>query len=268
MLILMSYIRGMNKLTSILLLLFFTILNISAAENIIDFLSPSEKEQLYSEGEISRYFFDQKLPLYLFSTDFENDLWENISQIDVTIGVESLFFLKYSDLITRENSSMLSIYNTLLSVKTMKGIEYYSQSRKKMRTLYTESYGIKSLENTEPVDDPVYTTIPGILTRYMLQTDKTFGKNLYKAVYRYDGNTIWINIVNETKMKYSFIPMVGVGKMSVSLFIRAVDDGLLFYGVSTAETSSFLGLAKSKKESFYNRIKAMFTWFSDQTEER
>lgn len=258
----------MHKLTAIILLLFITILNIPASDNIIDYLSTSEKELLYSEGEISRYFFDKDLPSYMFPTNFESEVLENISKLDVTIGVESLYFLKYSDLITKENSSMLSIYNTLLSIKTMKGIEYYSKSRKKMRTLYTESYGIKSLDNTEPLDDPVYTTIPGILTRYLLQTDKTFGENLYKAVYKYDGNTIWINMVNETKMKYSFIPMVGVGKMSVSLLVRAIDDGLLFYGVSTAETSSFLGLAKSKKESFYNRIKAMFTWFSDQMEAR
>ena len=262
----MGYIRGMNKLTGILLLLFISIFNITAAENIIDFLSYSEKEQLYSEGEISRYFFDKELPSYLFSTDYESDLLEIISKLDVTIGVESLYFLKYSRLNTKENTSILSIYNTLLSVKTMKGIEYYSQSRKKMRTLYTESYGIESLDNKEPIDDPVYTSIPGILTRYMLQTDKTFGENLYKAVYRYDGNTIWINIVNETKMKYSFIPMVDKGNMSVSLFVTTTDEGILFYGVSTSETSSFLGLAKSKKESFYNRIKAMFMWFSDQIE--
>ncbi|MCK5673345.1 MAG: hypothetical protein KAH95_08205 [Spirochaetales bacterium] len=258
----------MKKLTGILLLLFISIFNISAAENIIDFLSPAEKGLLYSDGEISRYFFDEELPSYIFPTDYKSDLLEKISKLDVTIGVESLFLLKYSDLIIKDNTSMLSVYNTLLSVKTMKGIEYYSQSRKKMRTLYTESFAVKDMDSTDPIDDPVYKTIPAILNRYLLQTDKTFGKNLYKAVYKYDGSTIWINIVNETKMKYSFIPMVNKGNMSVSLFVTAIDDGLLFYGVSTAETSTFLGLAKSKKESFYNRIKAMFTWFEDQLEAR
>jgi len=264
----MSYISWMNKLTGILILLTISIVNITAEENIINFLSPTEKEQLYSEGEISRYFFDEELPSYLFPTGFENDLLETISQLDVTIGVESLYLLTYKDISLNENPSLRSIYNTLLSVKTMKGIEYYSQSRGKMRTLYTESYTVKDKDNLEPIDDPVFKSIPKFLTRYMLQTDKTFGKNLYKAVYKYDGETIWINIVNETKMRYAFIPMVAKGKMSVSLFIRAFDEGLLFYGVSTAETSSFLGLAKSKKESFYNRIKAMFNWFSDQLEDR
>ena len=264
----MGYIGWMNKTTGILLLFLISIFNIGAADNITDFLSPAEKQILYSEGEISRYFFDEELPSFMFSTEYENDLLEIISKLDVTIGVESLYLLKYSDLIAEKNTSMLSVYNTLLSVKTMKGIEYYSHSRKKMRTLYTESFAVKDMDSTDPIEDPVFKTIPAILNRYLLQTDKTFGKNLYKAVYRYDGSTIWINIVNETKMKYSFIPMVDKGNMSVSLFITTTNDGILFYGVSTSETSSFLGLAKSKKESFYNRIKAMFMWFGDQLKAR
>ena len=264
MLILMGYIRGMTKLTGIIILFLISIFYISAAENPIDFLSSEDKELVYSEGEISRYFFDKELPSYLFKTGFENDLLEELAKQKITIGVESLYFIKYTDLLQKENTDILTIYNTLVSVKTMKGIEYYSKSRDKMRTLYTESYAIKSLEDTQEVDDPVYDIIPDLLSRFMLQTDKTFGKNLYQATYNYDGNTIWINIINKTKMKYSFIPMVGVDKMNVNLFVTTMEDGILFYGVSAVETSSFLGLAKSKKESFYNRIKAMFTWFTDQ----
>lgn len=264
----MSYIRGMNKLTGILLLLLLLLLisayNLTAEDNRMDQLSSEDKGILYSEGEISRYFFDKELPTYLFETSFESDLLEELTKQKVTIGIESLYFLKYSDIITKENTDIMTIYNILMSSKTMKGIEYYSKSRGKMRTLYTESYGVLSPENREPVEDPVYKDIPEQLIRYLIQTDKTFGKNLYKAVYKYDGNTIWINIINKTKMKYSFIPMVDVDKMNVNLFLTNIEDGILFYGVSFVETSNFLGLAKSKKESFYNRIKAMFMWFSER----
>ncbi len=260
----MGYIKKMNKLTGIIILLFISIFNISAAENIMTSLSSKEKELLYSEGEISRYFFEKELPSYLFDTGFENNLLDEISKQKVTIGVESLYLLKYEDLPGGKNIDDISIFNTLLSVRTMKGIEYFSKSRGKMRTLYTDSYAVENLNSTEPISDPVYTTIPKEITRHMLQTDKTFGKNLYEAIYRYDGRTIWINIINKTKMKYMFIPMVDVDNMNVNLFVTAIDEGILFYGVSFVETSSFLGLAKSKKDSFYNRIKAMFMWFSDQ----
>ena len=259
MVLIMGYISSMNKFTLILLLFLINSFILSASDSVIYNLSDENRTILFNSGEISRYFFKKDKPEYLFATSFENDLLNEITKLNVTIGVESLFFIKYSDDIT-----LLSIYNTLLSVKTMKGIEYYSQSRKKMRTLFTESHGIVNLDNLKQLDDPVVETIPYVLNRFLLQTDKTFGENLYEATYRSDGNAIWVNMVNKTKMKYKFIPMLKPDKMSVNLLILPVEDGLLFYGVTAAETTSFLGLEKAKKESFYNRIKAMFNWFSDQ----
>jgi len=262
----MGYIAIMIKpiasLTFLLLLL--SPLYLTASDDILDYLSSDERSTLYSLGEISRYFFETDQPEYLFETIFSNELLNELSNLNITIGVESLYFLKYSDKLNSDNVTFLSIYNTLLSSGTMKGIEYYSQTRKKMRTLFTESHEIKSLDNTEAVADPVFEIIPLILNRYLLQTDKTFGENLYETIYKFDGSTIWVNMINKTKMKYKFITMVKPENMSINLFILPMEDGLLFYGVSAAETSTFLGLEKANKESFYNRIKAMYNWFSDQ----
>ena len=264
----MGYIAFMNKLltTLTLLLLLASPLYLTATDNILDYLSTEERSTLYTEGEISRYFYGKDQPEYLFKTVFSDELLNELSNLDISIGVESLYFLKYGEGLNSNSVTPISIYNTLLSIETMKGIEYYSQSRKKMRTLFTESYEIISPDDLKPVADPVIKTIPHILNRYLLQTDKTFGENIYETVYKFKGSAIWVNMVNTTKMKYKFIPMVKPGKMSVNLFILPMEDGLLFYGVSAAETTSFFGLERAKKESFYNRIKAMYNWFSDQLE--
>lgn len=260
----MSYISFMNKFTLTLLLLLLSSFYLAASDIILDYLSPEERSTLYSSGEISRYFFDTENPEYLFNTTFSDDFLNEFSNLDITIGVESLYFLKYNESFNGAGVTPLSIYNTLLSIKTMKGIEYYSQSREKMRTLFTESYGISNLDDQEPLADPVVETIPSFFNRFLLQTDKTFGENLYKSIYRYDKDVIWVNMTNKTKMKYMFIPMLKPEKMSINLFILQIEEGLLFYGITAAETISFFGLEKAKKESFYNRMKAMFIWFSDQ----
>lgn len=262
----MSYISSMIKFTAILTLLLFFVspFYVTASDSILDYLSPENKTLLYSEGEISRYFFNEEKPEYLFGTTYRNELLSKLSNLDITIGVETLYFFEYRDNLNSDNVTLLSIYTTLLSTKTMKGIEYYSQSRKKMRTLFTESYGIVSLDNLKPVEDPVLEAIPPILNRYLLQTDSTFGENLYETVYKFDGSVIWVNMINRSKMKYKIFPMVKPDKMNINLFILPMEDGLLFYGVIAAETGTFFGLEKSKKESFYNRIKAMYNWFSDQ----
>ena len=200
----MGYIAIMIKLitTLTLLLLLSNPLYIIASDNILDYLSPEERSTLYSEGEISRYFYDKDKPEYLFKTIFSDELLNGLSTLDISIGVESLYYLKYSNIVYSNNVTPISIYNTLLSIETMKGIEYYSQTRKKMRTLFTESREIISPDDLKPVPDPVIKTIPQILNRYLLQTDKTFGENIYETVYKYEGSAIWVNMINTTKMKY------------------------------------------------------------------
>ena len=89
----------MIRLTAIitLLLLLLSPCYLSSAEDILDYLSSKERFTLYSEGEISRYFFDKEKPEYLFSTTYGNELLSELSNLDITIGVESLYFLEYSD---------------------------------------------------------------------------------------------------------------------------------------------------------------------------
>lgn len=257
----------MNKfITAIQLIMLsaFVLVASNVTGGTLDHLSSTDRDLLYSNGEISRYFFNNDKPEYMFETTFKKDLMDEISKLNIKIGVESLYFLKNSDLHNRDNITPLSIYNTLLSIKTMKGIEYYSESRKKMRTLFTESHGIVSMDDPNPIPDPVLETIPFNLSRYILQTDKTFGENIYEVTYNSDGYTTWVNMINMTKMNYLFITMLKPEKMSINLFVIPVKDGLLFYGVCAVETLPLLGLEKSKKESFYNRIKAMYNWFANQ----
>ncbi len=251
-------------LPGIIVLLIIRSVSLSASTDILSYLSAENRETLLSEGEISRYFFKKEQPEFIFDTNFKEILLKSFSGLNITIGVESLYLLRYSDFSGLKKITLPEIYNTLLSVKTMKGIEYYSQSRKKMRILFTESHEIAGINDYTPLEDPVVNSIPAITERYLLQTDKTFGENIYKTVYSFDSPVIWVNMINMTKMKYKFIQMVKPEKMSVNLFIMPSDEGLLFYGVTAAETATFLGLEKSKKESFYNRIKAMYNWFTEQ----
>jgi hypothetical protein len=39
---------------------------------------------------------------------------------------------------------------------------------------------------------------------------------------------------------------------------------MLFYGAVGAHTMSLLGLARSREDSFYNRLKAIYGWFTDR----
>lgn len=253
----------------IMLFLYFSVISYAAADSrdlrtALEHLSENEISTLLREGEITRYFYKEEQPSYILKSPFAEPLEESISALDIKIGVESLFYLEYGDAIEASSVRLLSLYNIMLSIQTMEGIEYYSHSRKKMRTLFTKSHEMVGPADLTPVPDPVVTAIPPYKLRYLFQTDNIFGSNIYRTEYHSDNSTIWVNMTNVTTMKYFFIPMLQPEKMSVNLFIQPLDEGLLFYGLCAAETTSLLGLEKTKKKSFYNRIKAMYNWFADE----
>ncbi len=231
------------------------------ADSFLKNLSVEQKTVLSRDGEITRYFFQKEDLKYIFDSSFSQTINKNIGALNPTIGVESLFLYK-----TDKEFSVLDLYNILLSISTMKGIEYYSQSRKRMRTLFTDSYVLQSKENKVRIPDFTVTNPLEGITFYADQIDKTFGENIYKTEYKSDGETIWIRMSNETPMKYKFIRMVNPGDTSINVKVRKVDEGLLFYGVTGVHTFSFLGLERAKKESFYNRIKALYGWFTNSLE--
>ncbi len=229
------------------------------ADSILKDLSAEQMTVLSRDGEITRYFFQKEDLAYIFDSSFSQIINRSIGTLDPTIGVESLFLYK-----TDKEYSVLELYNILLSISTMKGIEYYSQSRKKMRTLFTDSYVMRSKEDKGRVPDFTVTDPLKEISFYADQTDKTFGENIYKTEYKSDGTSIWIQMSNETPMKYKFIKMVNPGDISINVAVRKIDEGLLFYGVTGVHTFSFLGLERAKKESFYNRMKALYGWFTNR----
>ncbi|MCD6397954.1 MAG: hypothetical protein J7L71_10485 [Spirochaetaceae bacterium] len=239
--------------------LYLSILTVPFAEtlkSIFPDLGEQQLSELNSNGEITRYFFDNETPDFLFDTTFSDQILSDIKKLNLNIGVESVYFLK-----TDQNVPLLDIYNTLLSISTMKGIDYYSQTRKKYKTLYTGSHVIVGKTDTRELPDPVINTLENFKQIFIEQTDTTFGKNIYKTTYRTDGNLIWLEMTNETPMKYSFIRMVDKENISINLLIKKTDTGIIFYGITSAKTFSFLGIEKKNKESFYNRMKALYNWF-------
>jgi hypothetical protein len=65
-----------------------------------------------------------------------------------------------------------------------------------------------------------------------------------------------------------FIPAVGPGELSFSLVVLPYDDYLLFYGVGAARPASTAGMEGRIRESFANRIHALYAWFQRRALQR
>jgi hypothetical protein len=76
-----------------------------------------------------------------------------------------------------------------------------------------------------------------------------------------------MDIRNLTSMRYLFFRMAKPGDCLTLMLLIPVGDRILFYGVVGAHTGRLLGLERSKEDSFYNRLKAMYGWFAKSMEE-
>jgi hypothetical protein len=184
------------------------------------------------------------------------------------ILVETVFVLprkKPSDPAARK-AELAAIYGAMRSFGTLKGIEYYSMTYKKMRVLYTESYRIDDEVRRSPLPDPPppeAEALPATETILALQKDLTLGSNVYRYQFRGYSDAVLVEATNLTRMTYGIIPMVAPGGFKSRLLVIAADDAIVFYSASEAATS---GIARTRLgESLSNRAEALFRWFSDKS---
>jgi hypothetical protein len=152
-------------------------------------------------------------------------------------------------------------YNILRAVSTMEGIQYYSVTRDRMRTLFAESYAVDAPDTQKRIPDPLVDRIPAYSKRYMFQKDLTFGENLYEAEYIALKEGFVLKSRNLTEMKYYFLPMVKPQESLTVIMVLPQGQRILFYAVMAAHTPTFFGLERSREESFYNRLNALYQWF-------
>jgi hypothetical protein len=166
----------------------------------------------------------------------------------------------------KAKAELAAIYGVMRSFGSMKGIEYYSASRKKMRTLYAESHRVDDATKRDPLPDepaPSADAIPASETFIVLQEDLSTGTNVYSYSFSSYPEAVLVGATNLTRMSYGIVPAVGVGGLKSWLLVIAADDAIVFYSASAADPP---GILKGRLgESLANRAEAMFRWFSSKS---
>lgn len=238
------------------------------AESTTDtLLAPELLERLTLEGEL-RNSLSAASPLQLIpEVTLRPEIEERINELELSVGTEILIRYRNEAIDFDIEASRLKIYNILRSISTMEGIEYYSASRKRMRTLFAQSYVIDGPDKQERVPDPKVEEIPAYSRLYIFQKDLTFGGNVYRSEYRYSGQYFLLTNLNTTTMRYFLLPMVKPEQSVTYILLIPAGKEILFYGVAGAHTMSFFGLERKRENSFYNRLKAIYGWFTKRVED-
>ena len=227
-------------------------------------LTNEEQRRLRDEGELTNFY--SGMPQLRYRPNIT--LWDAFEarglNEEAAVGIEVLFLYALPEGWGQRKDIELTIYNILRSISTMEGILYFSASRGEMRTFYSRSYAIDDPEQRQRIADPLITSIPSFERIHILQEDLSFGENIYSVDYRHRNGSFAAEMVNLTTMNYAIFPIVQPRGVEVVLTIIPSKEGILFYGTSTVEVVTLLGLEERARNSFTNRIRALYNWFREQ----
>ncbi|MFO7731704.1 MAG: DUF6675 family protein [Spirochaetia bacterium] len=241
---------------------------LSSMEKLFTSDTLSQLEENRSEGKagFNRFFTSDGRATHLPGVDIAGDLIQSAYSVDYAVGVESLYLIPWQDVSARlthlsRDEFRLEIYNTLRKISSLQGIEYYSASRERMRTLFAESWAINNPEDQKKLEDPLVRSIPEEDSIYIHQRDLTFGNNISEVHYQSSGDYFRMNIVNLTTMTYMFFPVVRKENMSMQLLIVPAQEGIAFYGLNTVDVMKLKVFYDKMRDSFTNRMVALYNWF-------
>ena len=234
-----------------------------SAENIPSEIEGEIFQQLLEKGEYQTQSFKESgrdFTLYP-RTELGLLLKETWTEKKEPVFVaESLF------LIEKPAGSDLEVFDTELisqimrSISSMEGIEYYSNSEKKMKTLYSQSYTVDNLKDKNRIADKVEGSADN-LSVYAFQEDGSFGENYYQIDYHQRENEVSMVIRLMEPLKYGLVTAVKANNLVFNIDVLDKGSYLVMYVGAKVKFPAISLLENKLNKSFGSRITALHDWF-------
>jgi hypothetical protein len=262
----------MNRFTSWFLVLLFSCVSVQAAYSLglSDIVDAQTAAELKKSGSIQKTYYKQKSMSLTLTPDTEfskktQNAWPSSNGNPVFV-VETLNYILKSDLNASDTDSVTieKASQIMRSISKMQGMQYYSNSSKKWKPLYKESYCIKGPKDRTKVPDDTEGSADG-KTIYIMQNDNSFGKTNYQLDYSQTKEEVSILYVNTTPL-YGPLNFKAVEKNNLCVYLVVTDcgEGFAVYMVTMAKFPTVDFLESTMNESFSARLNAIFSWFCKQ----
>ena len=228
------------------------------------FLSAEQRIELLRQGCLLRSVYNkeravpQLAPLFAVPQTFA----EGWNKGNPTFLIEALYLHKKTQGGAKDINKISRI---LRSVSKLEGLQYYSSSRKKKRTLYEVSYAIDDLKTEERVADPIDNPSADFSV-YVLQKDLTFDKNIYRYRFCADADSAGFISTNVGVLKYSVFKAIEPENLEASISVTDFGEYLLIHLLTRADFTAPSVFRERVHNSFRTRGEAVYGWFIAQCE--
>lgn len=228
-------------------------------------LDPDVFRQLLEKGEVSRQSYKEGgADFSLFPrTELGSALKETWTEEKEPVFVsESLFLIEKPEGSNPEELDTELVSRIMRSISSMEGIQYYSHSDKRTKTLYTKSYTIDNPDDGNRIPDRLDGSADN-LSVYAFQEDGSFGKNYYRIDYRQRENEVTMVIRLVEPLKFGILTAVKANNLVFNIDILDKGQYLVMY-VGAKVNFPALSIFESRlSNSFGSRIIALHGWFRD-----
>ena len=228
------------------------------------FLSEEQQTELLHKGCLLRSVYNQKSAAPIFVPPFAvpQNFAEAWNKGELCFFIEALYLHKKAQGSVKDVEKISRI---LRSVSKLKGLRYYSSSRKKMRTLYEASYVIDNPQTGRRMEDPI-DNLETDFSVYVFQKDLTFGGNNYRYRFCSDADSAGFLSANIETLKYSIFKAVEPECLQASVAVTDLGEYLLMYALTRAQFVAPSMLQERVQNSFRTRGEAVYGWFIAQYE--
>jgi hypothetical protein len=230
-------------------------------------LDPLARQSLMASGSYSSFTKGQAKVDLCPDLAARADITRALGTSHPSIGIQTLVVAAMPAGLAARTERTLLLYNLLHQFRTMEGIPYYSSTHHKIRTLFTTSHLVRAPGDRTALGDPRYPAVEAAHDLFLEQDDTTFGKNLYLVTMKgHEGGAIQLTMSNVERVWWGIVPVLGADSLKLTMVIQASADGkfLYFYGNVGISATKVLGMEEQVRTSFYNRVIALYNWFSKQ----
>ncbi|MCL2185551.1 MAG: hypothetical protein FWB86_06840 [Treponema sp.] len=235
-------------------------------------VNPSQAQRLAEKDEliVSIQLVNNPAPALL---PVNNELRQAVAKARTSFNpnmlVESLYLYKkpesfHTSVSVWNEPQRTGVFNQAVALGTLTGVQYFSASRRELRTFYEYSAVIDGPQTKKPIPDPVYLQPPAALTLYARQRDLTFGDNIYSYNYAAERDVIIFTQENVTSLSVGIIPVISRGNLRSVMAVIDCGDSILIYAVSMVNALSIPGMRDRISNSFSSRAEAVLKWFTNR----
>lgn len=232
-----------------------------SSTSYLAFLTDTERNALSASGDL-RGFGARLDDLSIWKrAPFAATVNTALGGRDSSIAAETLFLVDLPP--GSAGASLdLKILRAFTAFSTMKNLQVYSASLRKMETFIYDSWRAQDAGAKVALPDPVFSAAPESYGCVMYQKEEQTGDIYSSFLYDKRNESYVVRLRNLTEMRYLFFQLVPPNGLDTLFVVEPCSDKLVVYAVTLASTPRFLGIERLKQDSFFYRMKALASWFS------